>query len=80
MTTISGCALVFGKKTVVCITMEMSWLPWARLRCCPVRWDAEEGVHNGSPLLEKGGDHLQTLWTQQLEQLEANRGREWGNK
>lgn len=54
--------------------MEMTWLPWGRLTwwvASPVRWDAEEGVDDGRPSLEEGGDHLQPLWAQQLEQLEG---------
>lgn len=40
-----------------------------------VRRDSEEGVDDGHPLLEEGGDHLQPLWAQQLEQLEQETGR-----
>ncbi len=61
-----------------CVTMEMTCLP----QCCltwwvasPVRWDAEEGVDNGRPSLEEGGDHIQPLWAQQLKQLEGESGR-----
>ena len=44
----------------------------------PVGWDGEERVDDGRPSLEEGGDHLQPLWAQQLEQLEGESGKEAG--
>lgn len=67
------------RKCGVCVTMEMTWLPWGYLTwwvASPVRWDGEEGVDNGHPSLEESGDHLQPLWAQQFEQLEGEMGRE----
>lgn len=40
----------------------------------PVRLDAEEGVNNGRPSLQKGWDHVQPLWAEQLKQLETGTG------
>lgn len=61
--------------------MEMTWMPWGCLTwwvASPVRWDGEEAVNDGCPSLEEGGDHLQPLWAQQLEQLESGRRGECG--
>ena len=66
-----------SKTTEVCVTMEITWLPWGCLTWCvasPVRWHRDEGVHDSCPSLEEGGDHLQPLWAQQLEQLEGESG------